>query len=326
MIMTKILVTGASGFIGSHLSKRLEKDGHKLVLLDNFSRGKKSYLDYLKVKTKCEDCDLRDPVEEVMFEGVDIVFHCASRIGGNQFLHSNSEQELKTLQDNLAIDNTVFSSCRKYQIKRVIYTSSVSVYNTRRQYDSEARFSETDLKLYPLDPEGGYGWAKYIGEKQLELLSKMGIKTGIARIFKSYGPCDDYSDKSGQVVCSLLRKAINYPREHFVVWGNGSAERCLVYIDDLIEGLVRLSNHDSSLTVNLGGNESYNMRYLATKIAHMFGKNIQIEHDMSKPTGVKSRIPDLTLAKEELNWEPTTTLDVGLKKTYEWMKHDLARN
>jgi len=317
----KILVTGAAGFIGSHLSKRLEDEGHKLILLDDFSRGKESYLKYLGVKTKCIYADLRNPFEGVLFKGVDTVYHCASRIGGNQFLHGSNRNELEALHNNIAIDNSVIRGCVKFDVKKFIYTSSISVYNTSCQNSPNAMFREEDLENQPLDPEGGYGWAKYIGEMHLKLME---TKYGIARIFKSYGPCDDYSEESGQVVCSLMRKAINYPKEPFVVWGDGTVSRCLVYIDDLIDALLKIEKHlnKESIIINIGGKRPIPIKELAEAIVSLSGKDIKIEYDKTKPTGVQSRIPILTKAKKVLDWEPTTPLPNGLIKTYEWMEKE----
>lgn len=327
----KILITGAAGFIGSHLAKRLEREGHCLILLDDFSRGKKSYLKYLGVKSICFKTDLKiyNGYNKGFFDGIDEVYHCASRIGGMNFLHGSAEKELKALQDNLAIDNTVFRICKEQDIKKIIYTSSISVYNTKLQnQNTDAKFSEESLSLNRIDPEGGYGWAKFIGEKQLNMISKGNTNVGIVRIFKSYGPCDDYSDKSGQVVCSLMRKAINYPKEKYVLWGDGSVTRCLVYIDDLIDGLLKVSNYinKKSITVNMGGKEPIPIISLSKKIIEISNKNILQEHDMGKPTGVKSRIPILIHAKELLDWEPTTSLNVGLKKTYKWMENEITKS
>ncbi|MFW6121003.1 MAG: NAD-dependent epimerase/dehydratase family protein [Petrotogales bacterium] len=321
----RIVVTGAAGFIGSHLSKRLEKNnGSSLTLVDDFSRGKQEYLDYLGVKTKCNYADLRDyETAEKFTKNADIVYHIACRIGGMQFLHGSAKKELKALQDNLAIDSNTFRACVKNKVKKIIYTSSVSVYNTYLQnHSTEAVFSEHDLKKQKLDPEGGYGWAKYMGEKQLEMMAKTGIKVGIARIFKSYGPCDDYSPESGQVVLSLMRKAINYPDEPYVVWGDGQATRCLVYIDDLIDALIKMEGYlqKKSITVNLGGDIPHKIRELAERIVELSGKKVNIKYDKSKPSGPKSRIPNLDRANEELNWRPSIGLDYGLRKSYDWMK------
>jgi len=329
--MSTVLVTGAAGFIGSHLAKRLEDEGHKVKLVDDFSRGRHEYLQYLGVKAPCIKMDLRYNLtyNKGYFEDVDEVYHCACRIGNNEYLHGSLDKKLHALQDNISIDTNVFRICRELKIKKVIYTSSVSVYNIKKQNTFEdAMFKEDDLEREKLCPEGGYGWAKYIGELQLKWLSENNTNVGIARIFKSYGPCDDYSDTSGQVVTSLMRKAIKYPKEKFVLWNDGSVTRCLVYIDDLIDGIIKLSEYcdNKSLTVNLGGKQPYRIRELAQKIIKLSGKDINIENDMSKLKGARSRIPILSKAREELDWYPTTSLEDGLRKTYEWMEYDLSRN
>jgi len=321
----KVVVTGAAGFIGSHLSQRLEQENvADLVLVDDFSRGKQEYLDVLGVKTKCVKLDVKNyESTKKLIEKASVVYHIAARIGGVQYLHGTHLKELAALQDNLLIDASVFKACAECGVEKVIYTSSVSVYPTEPQFSEGAIFKEEDTKT--IDPEGGYGWAKFIGEKQLDLMSECDIKVGIARIFKSYGPCDDYSEESGQVVCSLCRKAINYPKEKFVVWGDGSATRCLVYIDDLTDAFIKLEKEidNEFLTVNLGGNSPVPIKKLAGKIVKTSGKDIDIKYDSSKPIGPLSRIPDLSRAKKLLDWEPTTSLDDGLRKTYHWLKETL---
>jgi len=321
-----ITITGAAGFIGSHLSKKLE-DTDKLILVDDFSRGKKNYLNHLDVKTICHSGDLRDYNTALTFtKNVDTVYHTAFRIGGVQYLHGSIEKELTALQDNLLIDANIFKACKKNKVKKIIYTSSVSVYNTSAQKSPKAIFKEKSFYKYPLEPEGGYGWAKYIGEKQLRWSSQLGIKTGILRIFKSYGECDDYSEKSGLVVCSLMRKAINYPNEPFIVWGDGSITRCLLYIDDLTDAILKVSKlldtntETNNLIYNVGGNKPISIKELAEKIVNLSGKQIPITYKLSNTNEPKSRIPDLTLIKKDTKWKPKTSLDDGLKKTFDWIK------
>jgi len=325
----RILVTGAAGFVGSHLSKRLEDEGHKLKLVDNFSRGKMSYLKHLEVETKCFYGELKDYKTALNFtKGVDTVFHTAAVIGGEQFLHGSPSQELHALWENTMLDQSVFKACMENDVSNIIFTSSVSVYDINIQKSKMAKlapvvFYENDFKSMPFHPDGGYGLAKALAEKQLEYMSKNGMKVGIARIFKAYGPCDDYSDESGQVVCSLMRKAIKHPKEPFVVWGNGKAKRCYLYIDDLIDALIRIFEYGESITVNVGEFKETSVKKLAEKIISLSGKEIKIEFDKSKKGTPLSRVPDIGLAVSKMNWKPTVKLDDGLKKTYDWMLKDL---
>lgn len=320
--MTNITITGAAGFIGSHLSKKLENSKDTLMLADNFGRGKKEYLDYLRVENDCFNLDMRDYESALIAtDRSDVVYHCACRIGGMQFLHGSSKKELKALQDNVLIDANVFRACIENKVKKVIYTSSVSVYNTAFQNNLDTRFSENDLEKQPLDPEGGYGWSKYLAEMQMKLMSENGVKAGVARIFKAYGPCDDYSEESGQVVLSLMRKL--FTDKQLVVWGNGNVSRCFVYIDDLIDALIKLADYNKSLTVNIGGVVPHRISDLANAIVSVSEKKTKIVYDKWKLEGPQSRIPDLARARKELNWKPTTSLDDGLKQCWKWMEEDL---
>jgi len=315
------VITGAAGFIGSHLAKRLEYTGRDLVLLDDFSRGKKEYLDYLGVKTKCIKADLKDYVNNVYFENADVVYHFAAKIGGMQHLHGTAEKELSALQDNLIIDRNVFKACLEHNVKKVIFASSVSVYNTLHQYQFlNVIFKESDLNEMKLDPEGGYGWAKYIGEKQLEMLTECGIKTGVGRIFKCYGPCDSTSDESSNVVISSCKKAI---KGKFVLWGVGSVTRDFFYIDDLVEGFLKIEKYldkNPNITVNFGSGKPTFIRDIAKKIIKISGKKINLEFDEKKQEGPTSRTAIIKGAKDELGWKPKVSLDEGLKKTYDWVK------
>lgn len=313
-----IAVTGAAGFIGSHLSKALQKRGRELNLIDDLSRGKSIYLK--GVHSELKVVDLRDYAATLKaLSGSDVVYHTACRIGGVQYLHGSNEKELQALQDNLAIDRNVFKACIELGVKKVIYTSSVSVYNSRAQQEENCIFTEQSLCDMEVQPEGGYGWAKYIGEQQLLLMRDMGIHTAAARIFKSYGPFDDSSAESGQVVLSLIRKAINYPREPFEVWGDGSISRCLLYIDDLIGALLKIEKSKPT-SYNLGSDVPVTIRELAEKIIRISRKRIPIKYLPDMHPGPVSRIPDLRKSKHLLNWEPKISLDAGLKKSYHWLE------
>ena len=199
-----------------------------------------------------------------------------------------------------------------------------AVYPKAEQMGQKAFFKEGDSERL-VDPEGGYGWAKYIAERQLAVLPD--IKVGVARIFHPYGPNIYLKEDRSQVIGSLIRKAVRYPREDFVVWGDGTQRRAFLYVDDFLDGLFRLDRYvetKGNLTVNLGSTEETTVKDLAETIIGISGKRITPKYDTTKPVGVLRRLPDLTRAEKTLGWRPKTKLADGLAKTYEWAEHRLS--
>jgi len=309
-------VTGGAGFIGSHLVRWLLEEGREVVIADDFSRGSVQNLRDLGVNIVCERMDLRNyEVALKVVRGVDTVFHLAARVGSVEYLHGSKLAELRALQDNLVIDANVFRACMQVGVKTIVYASSVSVYPIGLQRQLGVVFSEGDLRCYC--PEGGYGWAKLLGEMELSWTEKTDI--GIGRIFTVYGPCEPL-DETAHVVPALIRKAIRYPIEDFVVWGTGEQTRSFLYVSDCVEALARIEERASSppLVVNVGSAEPTSIKHLAQEIVKISGKDIRIKYDSSKPTGPVSRTPDITLARKVLGWSPRTSLDEGLRRTYAW--------
>jgi GDP-D-mannose 3', 5'-epimerase len=251
-------------------------------------------------------------------KNTDVVYHFAAEVGSVQYLHGSEARELFALQANLTIDTNVFRACIENGVKTIVYASSVSVYPRHLQMTGSAPFREEDSEN-PVEPEGGYGWSKYIAEKQLAMMTHMNV--GVARIFHAYGKNIYLQKDKSQVIGSLMRKAIRYPEEDFVVWGDGFQKRCFVYIDDAAEALTLMEDYvsrDSALTVNVGSQEEISVGELAKKIVSLSGKNIPLSFDRSQPTGVLQRVPSLEKIGRTLNWKPRTHIDSGLKVTYEW--------
>jgi GDP-D-mannose 3', 5'-epimerase len=318
----KTVVTGGSGFIGSHLVKRLVEQNRDTLVVDDFSRGESLNLKDLGVDAETVNVDLREYDKALeLIDGADTVFHLAARVGSVEYLHGNEFAELEALQSNLAIDTNVFRACLAKNVKKIIYASSVSVYPIDKQQQSGAVFSEKDLTY--INPEGGYGWAKLLGEIQLQWMKQ--TKVSIARIFNAYGECGGLG-KTSQVIPALITKALNYPNEEFIVWGTGKQTRSFLYIDDCIDALMLLEKNASSppLVVNVGSEEQVPIQVLAEKIAKISGKNMPIIFDPSKPVGPISRTADISKIKALLGWYPKTSLDEGLMHTYEWTKKRLA--
>ncbi len=317
--MSRVAVTGGAGFLGSHIARRLIDDGRQVSIVDDLSAGSLQNLADLGVRRKCAIGDLRDyRFAKDSLRRADTVFHFAAEVGSVSYLHGSNAAELAAMQSNLVIDANVFRACLENGVKTLIYASSVSVYPFDEQQGSNAQFREEDSER-KVNPEGGYGWAKYIAEKQLALMS--GVSYGAARIFHAYGKNIYLKPDRSQVIASLIRKAVRYPAEGFVVWGDGSQRRCFVYIDDALDALMRLEKHvreRGSLTVNIGSTEETTVRDLARQIIRLSKKDIPLSFDDSKLTGALNRMPDLKRAKGSLGWSPTTSLSDGLAKTFDW--------
>lgn len=314
----KTVVTGAAGFIGANLVRALLKKGRDVRAVDNISRGSTKNLAGLNLEVV--HADLREWKQaKESIAGADVLYHLAAKVGSIDYLHGSNLAELDALQTNLAIDANVFRAAKEFNVSKIVYASSVSVYPIKEQTKLNARFREEDAE--PFDPEGGYGWAKLVGEIQLAL---MGTSAGAARIFNAYGEFSNFGE-SAQVVPALVRKAIRYPKEDFVVWGDGNQTRNMLYIADCVDALLRIEKKASfpPLTVNIGNPHTVTIREIAETVEKVSGKTLPIVFDPTKPVGPASRIPVTQRAEQVLKWAPTTSLEKGISRTYEWMRGEL---
>jgi len=314
----RTLVTGGAGFIGSHLVKRLVEEGIEVVVADDLSRGRPENLRDLGVQVKVTPVDLRDydQARSVM-KGVESVFHLAARVGSVEFLHGSEMAELLALQANLVIDANVFRACLDEGVGRIVYASSVSVYPIDRQQTYGVVLSEDDLSYY--NPEGGYGWAKLMGELQLYWMKD--VRVGIGRIFNVYGEGED-PRKAPHVIPDLLRKAVLYPYEEFRVWGDGRQTRDFLYVSDCVEALIRLERCAANppIVVNIGSGKAVSIRELAELICRLSGKGMHPIYDSARPVGPLSRTADVRRASLLLGWTPKVPLEEGLVRTLRWVE------
>ncbi len=322
--VSRVAVAGGAGFLGSHIVKQQLDKGNNVVVIDNFSSGFRENLSDLGIDPQCIVGDLRDyDFARKAISGADTVFHFAAEVGSVQYLHGSAARELAALQANLVIDANVFKACQEHKVRTIIYASSVSVYPFEKQLGTDAVFKEEDATQF-VNPEGGYGWSKYLGEVQLNLMPDVSV--GIARIFHAYGENIYIKPDRSQVIASLISKAIKYPEQEFVVWGDGSQRRCFVFIDDFLEALSKMEDYIASrgnLIVNLGSREEVTVKSLAQQIIAISGKKISLRFDPTKPTGAISRTPNLEKIKRELNWTPKTKFNDGLLRTYKWAEKRL---
>lgn len=320
-----ILVTGGAGMIGSNLVKRLVKLGFKVSVIDNLWRGKKEYLldengspvidmdhDFYKI-------DLSIPGDwDYLFKDVDYVYHLADVVAGIEYVFNNQGF---IFRQNILINSNVIAAVRKYPVKGFIYVGTVCSFPKELQSGVNARpLKEEDQ--YPANPESAYGWSKLMGEYEALLLEKeTGIPVSILSLHNVYGPPCDFSEKTSQVIPSLIRKAIRYPEEPFVVWGSGSQGRAFVHIKDVVDALILAKEKGLGHgVIQIGPDFCVTIKELAEMIVDISGKDIIIEYDTTKPEGDKGRCADYTKAKNILGWEPKVKLREGLEELYEWIE------
>lgn len=342
-----IVITGGAGFIGSHLVKLLKERGEKVVVVDDFSTGRRENLEYLDVgDTEIREVDLTNfSAAKKALSGADTVFHMAARVGGIPYLHGDENTELLSLQTNLAIDANVFRACQELAVQKIIYPSSVSVYPLGRQQYPGAVFSEAAFDWpqhydhvspfrMSIDPDGGYGLAKVLAEIELNMIK--GIRIGIARIFSAYGENEPLGENS-HVLSRLIRSAVC--GEPMVIWGDGTQTRDYLYVSDCAEALIKLADKltdiqslsadmgrtpvDGAIVVNVGAGKAISINELAKKIIAISGKDIKPVYEREKPVGPVSRTADISRAKALLGWEPKVGLEEGLERTYRWVEKNL---
>jgi len=328
--MSEILITGGAGLQGSRLAARLLAEGHSVTLADNFSRGSQANINELRNNypkgLKVVKTDLRLIGECVYYtKGVEAVFHLAAHLGGVEYAHGSKDMPSHgsaMASDNLLMDTNMIKAAVQNNVSSYLYPSTACIYPVQLQKSPDSPPLREDQAI-PAEPESPYGWAKLMGERlSIQYAKESGIHVAICRLFNIYGEGED-SQPGSHVVPELMRKALNYPQEPFVVYGDGSATRAFTYVDDAVEGLLRaLKSYACADPINIGSDKPVSICHLAELIIAESGKPIRIEYDESKPVGVMGRCADISKARDKLGWEPRVPLEEGLKRTWSWyVKH-----
>jgi GDP-L-fucose synthase len=310
----KVLVTGGTGFIGSHLVEKLIKKGAKVTVMDNLRNRSLSNLKSVKNKIEFIEGDCREgKVAEKACKGQDIVMNLAARVGGIEY---NRTHQGTMLKDNLLIATTMIDSARKAGVKRFLVISSACVYPRTCLVptpESEGFLDE------PEPTNGGYGWAKRMAEKLgMYYAEEFGMKVAIVRPYNCYGPRDHFDPKTSHVIPALIRRVFN-GENPVIIWGSGNPTRAFLYVEDVAEGMIlAIEKYPVPDPINLGTDEEITIKELAKKIIKISGVKRRIKLDTTRPDGSPRRNSDNRKAQEKIGFEARVNLDEGLRRTIEW--------
>lgn len=314
--MKKILVCGAGGFIGSHLVKRLKGEGCWVRGVDlKFPEFGETEADDFVIG------DLRDQylcrsIADMRF---DEVYQLAADMGGAGFVFTG-ENDADIMHNSAMINLNILDVCHKRNTKRIFYSSSACIYPEYNQLDPENPKC-TEESAYPAAPDSEYGWEKLFSERlYLAYQRNHGMQVRIARYHNIFGPEGTWRggrEKSPAAICRKVEMAAD--GGEIEIWGDGKQTRSFLYIDECLEGTIRLTRSDWTGPVNIGSEEMVTINQLAKIVMEIAGKNLSIKH-IPGPLGVRGRKSDNNLIKERLGWAPSAPLKNGLKITYCWIK------
>ena len=319
--MKKCLVLGAGGFIGSHLVKRLKNDGCFVRGVDlKDPQYSESPADEFVISDlrNLREVETNMHISQSWNVGFDEVYQLAADMGGAGYIFSG-ENDANVMHNSAAINLNVASTAIKFrQMPKVFYSSSACIYPAHNQVDpNNPKCNEASA--YPAAPDSEYGWEKLFSERLYLAHSRnFGLQVRIARFHNIFGPEGTFKGGKEKAPAALCRKIAECVNDEIEIWGDGNQTRSFLYVDECVEGILRLMNSNFFGPVNIGSDEMVTINDLAMRIAKIAGKNISLKH-IAGPLGVRGRNSDNELISYVLDWAPSAKLDDGLKKTYDWI-------
>jgi nucleoside-diphosphate-sugar epimerase len=317
-----VLVAGGGGFIGGHLVAELRRRGYDRIRSVDVKPLDSWYQSFGDVESLVLDLRNRDACEQAV-DGVSDVFNLAADMGGMGFIETHKADCMVSV----LINTEMLLASRDAGVDRFLFGSSACVYAAGKQTDPRVTaLKEADA--YPAMPEDGYGWEKLFSERMCRhFMEDYGLSVRVPRFHNVYGPHGTYAggrEKAPAAVCRKVIEAQLSGSGEIEIWGDGEQTRSFTYVDDTIDGLFRLMESDVTDPINLGSSQLVTINGLVDIVEAIAGVELKRTYDLSAPQGVRGRNSDNTFMLEQLSWEPSTTLGVGLEKTYHWIYEQMA--
>ena len=320
--MRAALVLGAGGFIGSHLVRRLKREGFWTRAVD---------LKYPEFSDTVADDfvigDLRDQYicRHVIDRRFDEVYQLAADMGGAGYIFTG-EHDADVMHNSATINLNVLDACHRRNNRHIFYSSSACMYPSHNQEDPDNPNCVED-SAYPANPDSEYGWEKLFSERlYLAYNRNYGMDCRIARFHNIFGLEGTWTGGREKAPAAICRKVAQTRDNGTIeIWGDGKQTRSFLYIDECLEGVLRLMRSSFTGPVNIGSEEMVTINQLANMVIGISGKQLSITH-VPGPMGVRGRNSDNKLIKAKLGWEPTEKLHVGIERTYAWIEAQVFRN
>ena len=316
----KAVVLGAGGFIGGHLVTKLKSLGYWVRGVDiKRHEFKETDADEFIVS------DLREKsaVELVIDDTIDEVYQLAADMGGAEFIFTG-ENDADIMHNSAMINLHVCEVCVKRGVKKVFYSSSACIYPEHNQLDPDNPNCE-ESSAYPANPDSEYGWEKLFSERMFFAFQRnKGLDVKVARFHNVFGPYGTWCGGREKAPAAICRKVATADEE-IEIFGDGKQTRSFLFVEECVEGVIRLMQSDFSGPVNIGSDEMVTINQLVDIVCDIGEKTLEKKH-ISGPLGVRGRNSDNRLIKEKLGWAPSKPLKEGLRETYEWIQNELKKD
>jgi len=315
-----ILITGSGGFIGGHLVKRLSETSDNIITADLKPLDQWFQVTEKNNVKNFHSMDLRSQENcKKVITDVNVVFNLACDHGGIGHIMNNS---LESMKDILINTNLIIESSRN-KVSKFLFSSSACVYNTSLQESVSDMRALKESDAYPAQPDSQYGWEKLFSEMLcMEHQKEFGIKVYLPRIHGCYGPNNHFDDGKEKAPNALIRKSIEaklLDKDSIDVWGDGKQTRSFMYVDDCIEGLLKLLDSDHHEPINLGNNNMVSIDECVDVINQINNSNLKKNYQINETQGVRARNSDNSKLIEVLNWEPKISISQGFEKLYNYL-------